>query len=52
MIWFNSLLKIEGKTLFYKELYDKVVTYLSDLVNENGRFKTIDEICIYYFGLV
>jgi hypothetical protein len=61
IIWFNSLLKIEGKTLFYKELHDKGVTYLSDLVNENGRFKTIDEIwgqfncrinCLNYFGLV
>jgi len=57
----NSLLNIEGKTLFYKELYDKGVTYLSDLVNENGRFKTIDEIwgqfncrnnCLNYFGLI
>jgi hypothetical protein len=61
IIWFNSLLKIEGKTLLYKELHDKGVTYLSDLVNENGRFKTIDEIwgqfncrinCLNYFGLV
>jgi hypothetical protein len=61
IIWFNSLFKIEGKTLFYKELHDKGVTYLSDLVNENGRFKTIDEIwvqfncrinCLNYFGLV
>jgi hypothetical protein len=61
IIWFNSLLKIEGNTLFYKELHDKCVTYLSDLVNENGRFKTIDEIwdqfncrinCLNYFGLV
>ena len=61
IIWFNSLLKIEGKTLFYKELHDKGVTYLSDLVNENGRFKTIDELwgqfncrinCLNYFGLV
>ena len=60
IIWFNSLLKIEGKTLFYKDLYDKGVTYLSDLVNENGRFKT-NEIwgqfncrinCLNYFGLV
>jgi len=57
----NSLLNIEGKLLFYKELYDKGVTYLSDLVNENGRFKTIDEIwgqfkcrinCLNYFGLI
>jgi hypothetical protein len=23
IIWFNSLLKIEGKTFFYKELHDK-----------------------------
>ena len=61
IIWFNSLLKIEGKPLFYKELHDKGVTYLSDLVNENGRFKTIDEIwgqfncrinCLNYFGQV
>ena len=61
IIWFNSLLKIEGKTLFYKELHDKCVAYLSDLVNENGRFKTIDDIwgqfncrinCLNYFGLV
>ena len=60
-MWFNSLLKIEGNTLLYKELYDKGVTYLSDVVNENGRFKTIDEIwgqfncrinCLNYFGLV
>ena len=61
IILFNSLLKIEGKTLFYKELHDKGVTYLSDFVNENGRFKPIDEIwgqfncrinCLNYFGLV
>ena len=28
IILFNSLLKIEGKTLFYKELHDKGVTYI------------------------
>jgi hypothetical protein len=28
IIWFNSLLKIEGKTFFYKELHDKGVTYV------------------------
>jgi hypothetical protein len=40
MIWFNSHLKLEGKTIFYKERY----ILIRDLLNDNNIFKTLDEV--------
>jgi hypothetical protein len=30
IIWYNSSLKIEGKTLFYKELFDNNIIFIKD----------------------
>jgi hypothetical protein len=32
IIWYNSSLKIEGKTLFYKELFDNNIIFIKDIL--------------------
>jgi hypothetical protein len=38
------LLKIEGKTLFYKELFDNNIIFIKDILDEENKFKTYDEL--------
>jgi hypothetical protein len=40
IIWYNSSLKIEGKTLFYKELFDNNIIFIKDILDEENKFKT------------
>ena len=44
IIWYNSSLKIEGKTLFYKELFDNNIIFIKDILDEENKFKTYDEL--------
>jgi hypothetical protein len=44
IIWYNSSLKIEGKTLFYKELFDNNIIFIKDFLNEENKLKTYDEL--------
>ena len=44
VIWYNAYLKLEGKTIFYKELFDKGVKRIRDLLNDNNIFKTLEEV--------
>ena len=44
VIWYNSHLKLEGKTIFYKELFDKGILLIRDLLNDNNIFKTLEEV--------
>jgi hypothetical protein len=44
IIWYNSTLKIEGKTLFYKELFDNNIIFIKDILDEENKFKTYDEL--------
>jgi hypothetical protein len=44
IIWYNSFLKIEGKTLFYKELFDNNIIFIKDILDEENKFKTYDEL--------
>jgi hypothetical protein len=41
---YNSSLKIEGKTLFYKELFDNNIIFIKDILDEENKFKTYDEL--------
>jgi hypothetical protein len=44
IIWYNSSLKNEGKTLFYKELFDNNIIFIKDILDEENKFKTYDEL--------
>jgi hypothetical protein len=39
IIWYNSSLKIEGKTLFYKELFDNNIIFIKDILDEKINLK-------------
>jgi hypothetical protein len=43
-ILFNLHLKLEGKTIFYRELFDKGILLIRDLLNDNNIFKTLEEV--------
>ena len=43
VIWYDSYLKLERKTIFYKELFDKGILLIRDLLNDNNIFKTLEE---------
>jgi hypothetical protein len=36
IIWYNSSLKIEGKTFFYKELFDNNIIFIKDILDEEN----------------
>lgn len=37
-IWNNPKIKIENKTVFYTNWFDKNIVYIADLLDENGNF--------------
>jgi hypothetical protein len=52
IIWYNSFLKIEGKTLFYKELFDNNIIFIKDILDEENKFKTYDELNVQYISFL
>jgi hypothetical protein len=44
VIWYNSHLKLVGKTIFYKERFDKGILLIRYLLNDNNIFKTLEEL--------
>jgi hypothetical protein len=52
IIWYNSSLKIEGKTLFYKELFDNNIIFIKDILDEENKFKTYDELLYVRFDIL
>ena len=48
VVWYNSHLKLEGKTIFYKELLIKGVILIRDLLNDNNIYKTLKEVKDHY----
>ena len=44
VIWYNSHLKLEGKTIFYRERFDQVVLLIRDTLNDDSIFKTLEEV--------
>ena len=43
VIWFNSSLKINGKILFDKKMFDKGIIYIKNLLKNNNHFKSFVE---------
>ena len=44
VIWHDSHLNLEGKIIFYRELFDKVGLLMRDLLNDNKTYKTLEEV--------
>ena len=42
-IWFNNKIKIDNKSIFYKEWFEKGVRSINDLINEDGTYLTLDQ---------
>ena len=60
-LWYNELIKVNSRTVFYKDFFEKGIYYISDLLDENGIFidfkvfaRTFDIKCnfLLYHGLV
>ena len=47
-IWFNSNIKIQNKLLYYKPWYEKGITYVKDLLDQNGNFLNYNEFITKY----
>jgi hypothetical protein len=44
VIWYDSHLKLEEKTIFYRDFFFyKGFIFISDLLNDNNIFKTLEE---------
>ncbi len=43
-IWNNPKIKIENKTVFYTNWFDKNIVYIADLLDENGNFYSLQDL--------
>ena len=41
-LWYNSLFKIGGNSFMYRNYFDKEITIVNDLLNDNGDFSNFD----------
>jgi hypothetical protein len=47
-----STLKIEGKTLFYKELFDNNIIFIKDILDEENKFKTYEYVISQFYNIL
>ena len=61
ILWNNRRITIERNSVFWKQWFDQVVTFISDLTNSNGNFLTFEEVqnkfeikanYLHYFQLI
>ena len=43
-IWNNNKIKVENKTIFYKKWFKNNIVYISDLLDENGSFLSLENL--------
>ena len=43
ILWNNRRITIERNSVFWKQWFDQGVTFISDLMNSNGKFLTFEE---------
>ena len=44
ILWYNSNIKVGHRLVFYKELYEKNIIYVKDLLNKNNKFMCYNEL--------
>ncbi len=42
-IWYNNKIKIGGECVYYKDWYQKGIFYISDFLNQDGKFMSYDD---------
>jgi hypothetical protein len=42
-VWLNNQVKIDKRTIFYPEWFNRGVKFVSDFVNDDGSFLTLDQ---------
>ena len=45
---FNSFIKIDNEIVFHKKFSEKNINFVNDLIKENGKFKTWDQITLEF----
>ena len=48
IIWDNKYIQVGGKSIFWKEWYEKGIIYIHDFCNLNGEWMTFQEFCSKY----
>ena len=48
MLWYNSLIRIAGKPIFYKKCFEKGVHYVKDIVDSNNEFLSYEAFVAKY----
>ena len=48
IIWNNKAIRIENKSIFWKELYNKGIVFIHDFRSSTGGWMGFDEFCSYY----
>ena len=43
ILWHNFNIKVGHRLVFYKELYEKNIIYVNDLLNKNNKFMCYNE---------
>ena len=44
MLWFNSNIKIDNEIVYFKEMHEKGIEYILDLVSSTKTFDTFQQI--------
>ena len=42
-LWFNEMTKVGGRSIFYKNWYEKGISHIIDLTDNNGQFLSFEE---------
>ncbi len=43
-IWYNINITINGNPIFNRQLYNRSLVYINDIIDENGRFLSLDDV--------
>lgn len=47
-IWYNSKIKVQNSTIFYKNWSDRGINFINDIIGEDGLFMSYTELCTKY----
>ena len=48
ILWNNKEITIENKSIFWAHLFEKGICFLQDVLDENGKFLTLDDLQVKY----
>ena len=48
ILWNNKEITIENKSIFWAHLFEKEICFFQDLLDENGKFLSLDDLQVKY----